>query len=107
MTINKPIAIVLPNLERNIPYASEITAKLNQASIPTVLGDLRQGGSAELEKIGYRIRKAIIDDIPNILVIGDKEESTKTITRHKPDTSKEIPLSECISLIKESMKETL
>jgi threonyl-tRNA synthetase len=107
MMMNKPTAIVLPILERNIPFANTVVEKLNHAGIPSVLGDLRNDSRTELEKIGYRIRQAMIDNIPDILIVGDKEETNKTVNHYKPNASKERPLPECISLIKESMKETL
>jgi len=108
MMMNKPTAIVLPVLERNIPFANTVVEKLNHAGIPSALGDMRNpDDKPNMEKVGYRIRQAMIDNIPDIIVVGDKEETNKTVNHYKPNASKERPLPECISLIKESMKETL
>jgi threonyl-tRNA synthetase len=108
MLMDKPTAIVLPNKERNIPYANTVVEKLNHAGIPSVLGAMRDpGNKPEMEKIGYRIRAAMIDNIPDIIIVGDKEETNKSVNRYKPNASKEMPLPECIALIKEAMKEAL
>jgi len=106
--MNKPVAIVLPHYEQNIPFANTVVEKLNHAGIPSTLGDMRDPyNKPEMEKVGYRIRAAMIDGIPNILIVGDKEENNKTVSSYAPNKSKEMPLPECILLIKEAMKEAL
>ena len=64
---------VLPISEKSHTYASSVVEKLNAASLRTE-SDFRS------EKIGYKIREAQLEKVPYMLVIGDKEAETGTIS---------------------------
>lgn len=64
---------VLPITDRTKEYAEGIIEKLIAAGV-RVEGDFRS------EKIGYKIREAQMQKIPYMLVLGDKEAESGTIT---------------------------
>ncbi|MDR1805916.1 MAG: threonine--tRNA ligase [Clostridium sp.] len=57
---------VLPLTDRHIPAAEQLLEKLKAAGLRAEL-DRRS------EKIGYKIREALVDKIPYMLLLGDKE----------------------------------
>ena len=59
-------AVVLPLADRHADYARAVAAEL-------VGGGLRAEVDARSEKIGYRIRHAQLQQIPYMLVVGDRE----------------------------------
>ncbi len=65
-------ARVLPISDKYTDYAKEVLEQLNEAGIRAEL-DTRS------EKIGYKIREAQTQKIPYMLVVGQKEEETKTV----------------------------
>ncbi len=68
---------VLPISERLLDKAGEVTAQLKAAGIRAEL-DTRS------EKMGYKIREAQVDKIPYMLVVGDKEAESGTVSvRHR------------------------
>ncbi len=64
---------VLPITDRTKEYAEGIIEKLTAAGV-RVEGDFRS------EKIGYKIRETQMQKIPYMLVLGDKEAESGTIT---------------------------
>ena len=64
---------VLSLTERNNDYATEIKNKLFDLGIRVNL-DIRN------EKIGYKIREASALKIPYLIIVGDEEENSKTIS---------------------------
>jgi threonyl-tRNA synthetase len=69
--------MVMPMADRHNEYAEETADQLKQKNIRVEL-DLRP------EKIGAKIRDAQIKKIPYMLVLGDKETSSKTLAvRHR------------------------
>ncbi len=66
-------AVVLPIVDRHVPYAAEVRDKLAAAGLRVEL-DERQ------EKIGYKIREAQLQKVPYMLVIGDREMTEGTIS---------------------------
>ncbi len=60
-------------IEKHNPYIEELSKKLESVGIRTEC-DLRN------EKIGYKIREAQMEKIPYMLVAGDKEMETNTIS---------------------------
>ncbi len=64
---------VLPISERHHEYAEKVAAQLQEASL-RVEADLRN------EKIGYKIREAQLQKTPYMLVVGDKEAETGTVS---------------------------
>jgi len=66
-------AVVLTVTDNQIPYAEEVYRQLLAAGV-RVRRDLRN------EKLGFKIREAQIEKIPYMLVIGEKEVETGTVT---------------------------
>ncbi len=72
-------AVVLPISERHHEYAKALTAQLEKAGL-RVECDLRS------EKIGYKIREAQVQQVPYMLVAGDKEIETANLSvRHRKE----------------------
>ncbi len=67
---------VLSITDRSVNYASQVFKRL-QALDFRVEADFRN------EKLGYKIREAQLQKIPFMLVIGDKEVATQTVTPRK------------------------
>ena len=66
-------AMVLPISEKQAAYAKEVANALEDAGIRVELDDRN-------EKIGYRIREAQLQKIPYMLVVGDKEVESATVS---------------------------
>jgi threonyl-tRNA synthetase len=66
-------AIVLPIADRHLPYAGSVVDQLKRAGLRSEL-DERQ------EKIGYKIREAQLQKVPYMLVVGDREVDTGTVS---------------------------
>jgi len=74
--------IVIPVSERQYEYAKEIEKKLNELDI-RVESDLRS------EKVGYKIREAQLQKVPYMLIVGDKEvESASVSVRDRKEGDK-------------------
>jgi threonyl-tRNA synthetase len=66
-------AIVLPISDRHLDYARSVRDRLKAAGLRADL-DERQ------EKIGYKIREAQLQKVPYMLVVGDRESETGTVS---------------------------
>ena len=66
-------AVVLPIADRHLPYAGAVRDQLEGAGLRADL-DRRQ------EKIGYKIREAQLHKVPFMLVVGDREAETRTVS---------------------------
>lgn len=64
--------VILPVLEAQHQYAQKVRQELTKAGI-RVEGDLRN------ERLSQRIRDAIVQKVPYIIIVGDKEETAKNI----------------------------
>ena len=64
---------MLPIADRHAAYAGEVRDRLRAAGLRAEL-DERQ------EKIGYKIREAQLQKVPYMLVVGDREAETGTIS---------------------------
>lgn len=69
-------ATLLTVTERHIPYAEKVYHQLIQKGI-RVEKDLRN------EKLGFKVREAQVQKIPYMLVIGDKEEKSGSVSPRK------------------------
>lgn len=69
---------ILPISERFIPYGEEVMAQLRQSGIRCEL-DSRE------EKIGYKIREAQLDQVPYMVIVGQKEADEGTVSVRKRD----------------------
>jgi len=61
-------AIVLPIADRHVPYAREVADRLGAAGLRVRVDD-RQ------EKVNYKIREAQVQQVPYMLVVGDREQA--------------------------------
>jgi len=66
-------AVVLPIADRHLPYAASVRDQLKQAGLRAEL-DERQ------EKIGFKIREAQLQKVPYMLVVGDREADTGSVS---------------------------
>jgi threonyl-tRNA synthetase len=71
-------AMILTVTDRAIPYGEEVYRRLLEQGI-RVEQDFRN------EKLGLKIREAQLLKIPYMLVVGDKEQETKTVAPRKRD----------------------
>jgi threonyl-tRNA synthetase len=71
-------AVILTVTDRNIPYGEGVYQRLSEEGV-RVEQDFRN------EKLGFKIREAQVQKIPYMLVIGDKEQETKTIAPRRRD----------------------
>jgi len=92
--------VVIPVSERQYDYAKEIEQKLNELDI-RVESDLRS------EKVGYKIREAQLKKVPYMLIVGDKEvESSSVSVRDRKEGDKgAVKLEEFINQIMNEIAE--
>ena len=92
---------ILPvNNEYHLDYAKDILNKLIDEDIRVELDDRE-------EKVGYRMREAVIEKVPFVLVLGQKEVDDKLISyrrRGSQDTTT-VSYDEFIDLLKKEIKE--
>ena len=92
---------ILPvNNEYHLEYAKEVFNKLKDEGIRVELDDRE-------EKVGYRMREAVIQKTPIVLVLGQKEVDDKLISyrrRGSQDTTT-VSYDEFIDLLKKEIKE--
>ena len=67
---------ILPIADRHLDYAYEIKKQLEEKGIRLEIDDRN-------EKIGYKIREARLQKVPYMLIIGDNEVETKTLSVRK------------------------
>ena len=91
---------VLPvNESSHGDYAREILATLKKEGIRAELDDSN-------EKLGYRLRNAVVNKIPYTLVIGDKEKESGSVTYRVYGQQEQISVKaeEFLALIKERIE---
>ena len=90
---------VLTITERNNKYAEEVTKKLKE-------NDIRVESDTENGTLDYRIRKAQLEKVPFVIVIGDKEEEKKMIAvrNRKGKTKYNVDLTEFINDLLNNIK---
>ncbi len=64
---------VIPVADRHLDYAHKLSAELKSEGI-------RVEVDARSERINLKIRQAQLDKIPYMLIVGDKEEATSTVS---------------------------
>lgn len=90
---------VLPISEKYIDYANEVAAVLKRNGVLVTV-------DARSEKIGYKIRETRNDRVPYMLVLGQQEEETKTVSvrsRFAGDEGAK-PIDEFVSAICEEIR---
>jgi len=91
--------VILPISEKFLNYASSIKKELKEHNIRVVL-------DGRNEKVGAKIRDAELKKIPVMLIVGEKEEESHTISirrRHEGDLGSQPP-NELISNLIEEIK---
>jgi threonyl-tRNA synthetase len=74
-----PIQVVIININKNnIRYINKLRKYFIEKNI-RVKTDLRK------QKVGFKIREHILDKIPYILIIGNKEEENNTVSLRIPE----------------------
>ncbi len=69
-------AMILPITDRHLDYANQVAEKLRQKNIRVQVDDRN-------EKIGFKIREAETQKTPYMLIIGDKETESDTVSVRK------------------------
>jgi threonyl-tRNA synthetase len=81
-----PVQVMIVTVsDRHLAYARQVGAKLSDAGIRVEVDD-------RSEKLGFKIREAEIQKVPLMLVVGDKEVESGTVTprrRHGLQTSRD------------------
>ncbi|MCQ2978445.1 MAG: threonine--tRNA ligase [Clostridia bacterium] len=67
---------VIPVSDKFLDYAKEVQEKLEDARIRTELDE-------RAEKVGYKIREAVMEKVPYVVVVGEKDQNDKTVTVRK------------------------
>jgi len=91
-----PVQIkVLPISEKYVGYAEKVRAELENAGMRVELDDSN-------ESLGKRIREAKMEKIPYILVLGEKEVESGTVTAERRDGAHldVLPVAEFIVITK-------
>jgi threonyl-tRNA synthetase len=70
-------AVLVPVTEKHREYAHEVAGELRKQGLRVHVDDRN-------EKLGYRIREAQVQKVPYMLVVGDKEVESRTVSvRHR------------------------
>ncbi|WP_288703818.1 threonine--tRNA ligase [uncultured Ruminococcus sp.] len=64
---------LIPIADRHMDYTLELARKLEAASMRITVDD-------RAEKVGYKIRQAVLEKVPYMLTIGDNEVESKTVS---------------------------
>jgi threonyl-tRNA synthetase len=65
--------VIIPVSDKYLEYADEVYERLKKAGVRVQLDD-------ESAKVGYKIRKAETMKIPYMLVVGEKEQQSGTVS---------------------------
>jgi threonyl-tRNA synthetase len=89
-------AIVLPIADRHVAYADETAAALREAGVRVDLDD-------RSESIGRKVRDAELRKIPLMLVVGDREAETGTVSvrEHGAEEASAVPVPELAARVAE------
>ena len=92
-------AKLLPITDAQLEYAKEVEAKLKAKGIRVELDDSN-------EKIGYKIRKAQLEKVPYMLVMGAKEVEANAVAvrSRKAGDVGQMPVEDFINKIKEEIE---
>jgi threonyl-tRNA synthetase len=87
-------AVILPITDSHLGYAREIFGKLKEKNIRVELDERN-------EKIGYKIREWEIHKIPYMIVVGDKEKTSNTVSirQHKKGDTGSVPVDQFVNKI--------
>lgn len=92
---------VLPVSDKYLDYAKEIMAKLYEEGIRAELDDRD-------EKLGFKIRKARMQKVPYMIIVGEKEKDNRLVSVRQRDAEQdkqeigEMDMADFIDLLKRS-----
>ena len=91
---------ILPISEKHVEYAKDLAKQMHRDYVRVEVDD-------RSEKIGYKIRQALMAKVPYMLVVGDKEveEGTVNVRKHGGDELGSVPFEEFFNSIKTEIKE--
>jgi threonyl-tRNA synthetase len=91
-------AVILNITDRQAPYVKELVNIFKKHGI-RVKSDLRN------EKIGFKIREHTLQNIPYLLVVGDREADARAISvrTQKGEDLGNMPVEQCIDLLKKAI----
>lgn len=91
-------AMVMNITDKQAHFAAEVTQELKKHGIKAK-SDLRN------EKIGFKIREHTIEHVPYLLVVGDREVESRTISVRTQDGADlgAMPVIQCIELIQKEI----
>ena len=94
--------IILPVSKKSLPYARKTTERLIQTGIRAEL-------DARNEKIGWKVREAQTQKIPYMLVVGEKEAGSGTVSVRKRGAgeSGESGLEKFIEMVKKEIEKKI
>ena len=92
-------AKILPITDEQLTFAREVESKLKEKGIRVEVDDSN-------EKIGYKIRKAQLEKVPYMLVMGAKEAESNAVAvrARKAGDVGQIPVDEFIAMIQEKIE---
>jgi threonyl-tRNA synthetase len=95
-------AIILPISDKFLDYAKNVIHLLKNSEIRAIVDE-------RSEKTGRKIRDAEISKIPYMLIVGEKEESTGSVSvrKHGQGDLGTFSIEDFISLVKNEVKESL
>ena len=94
--------IILPISEKYLDYSKELLKLLDNYDIRALLDERN-------EKTGRKIRDAEMQKIPYMLIVGEKEEETQTVSvrKHGGEDLGSMPIDQFIQLVNEALSAEL
>lgn len=91
--------VLLTVTDSQVPYARQVYSQLREAGI-RVQHDFRN------EKLGFKIREAQLQKVPYMIVIGDKEVETETVTPRYRDGNNlpAMSVAELVNFLEQEVK---
>lgn len=91
---------VIPVSDKSLDYAKEVAEKLDNAGI-------RIETDERAEKVGYKIREAVLEKVPYIVVVGEKDMEAKTVTvrKRREENQTAMSLDDFISRLNKEIEE--
>jgi threonyl-tRNA synthetase len=92
-------AIVLPIADRHLPYARSVVSRLREAELRAEVDD-------RTESVARKIRDAELRKIPYMLVVGDREQESETLSlrEHRHGDSGSVATAEFIGRLRGEVK---
>ncbi len=99
-------AVIIPISDRCKEYADSIVAKLQDVEIKTATAGLRIKKDYSSESMQKKIRNAQLQQIPYMIIVGDKELESQTISIRRRDGKQEfnVQLDDFIQNLKNKIK---